>query len=129
MSQLVHLAGEDGDGDWDRDRNGNGPGDELAPTGVVQPATRTRKKTHRPRRYKVVLHNDDYTSMDFVVEILRRFFGKSPAEAVHLMLNVHHKGRATAGVYPREVAETKVAEATAEARSQGMPLLLTTEVE
>ena len=129
MSPLAHdghgQRGEDDEAERVWDELGEG----LAPTGAVRPATRTRKKTRRPGRYKVLLHNDDYTSMEFVVELLRRFFDKSPAEAVHLMLQVHHKGRATAGVYPREVAETKVAEATAEARAQGMPLLLTTESE
>jgi len=110
-------------------QSGNGNGDRGAPADVASPETLTREKTRRPRRYRVVLHNDDYTSMEFVVEVLRRFFGKSSAEAVHLMLHIHHKGRATAGVYARDVAETKVAEVTAEARSQGMPLLLTTESE
>jgi len=99
------------------------------PEGIASPevATRTRRKTARPRRYKVILHNDDYTTMEFVVDILRRYFGKSSAEAIHIMLQVHHKGRGVAGEYSQEVAETKVAEVTAEARAQGMPLLLTTE--
>lgn len=106
------------------------PGD-MDPGGVASPeaVTRTRKKTERPRRSKVILHNDDYTTMEFVVEVLRRHFGKSSAEAIHIMLQVHHKGRGVAGEYPQEVAETKVAEVTAEARAQGMPLLLTLEPE
>lgn len=96
-------------------------------TEEVLEETRTRKKPKKPRRWRVILHNDDYTSMEFVVEILIAHFGKGHAEAVHVMLQVHHNGRGVAGVYPKEVAETKVAEVTAEARAQGMPLLLTLE--
>lgn len=91
--------------------------------------TEERRRVRRPRRFKVILHNDDFTTMDFVVAVLRQFFGKSPAEAVHVMLQVHHKGQGVAGVYTRDVAETKVAEVTAAARAEGMPLLLTTEPE
>jgi len=100
---------------------------DIGPEGEGSPETAVREKVRRPRRFKVVLHNDDYTTMEFVVEILERFFRKAPAEAVHIMLQVHHKGRGVAGVYPREVAETKVSEVTDEARSRGMPLLLTLE--
>ena len=92
-------------------------------------ALEERKKTRRPRRFKVLLHNDDYTTMEFVVHILREHFDKPPAEAITIMLQVHEKGVGTAGVFPREVAETKVAEATAEARAEGMPLKLTAEPE
>jgi ATP-dependent Clp protease adaptor protein ClpS len=92
-------------------------------------AVEERKKTRRPRRWKVLLHNDDFTTMEFVVEILIRHFHKPPAEATHIMLQVHQKGVGVAGVYPKEVAETKVAEVTEEARAQGMPLKLTTEPE
>ena len=87
------------------------------------------RKTQRPRRFKVLLHNDDYTSMDYVVDILIRHFRKSSAEAIHIMLQVHHKGLGVAGVYPKEVAETKVEEVTQEARAEGMPLMLTVEAE
>lgn len=88
-----------------------------------------RKKTRRPRRFKVLLHNDDYTTMDFVVHVLTRFFHKSEGEATHIMLQVHTKGVGIAGVYAKEVAETKVTEVTDEARAHGMPLLLTLEAE
>jgi len=87
-------------------------------------AVEERKKTRRPRRWKVLIYNDDYTSMDFVVYVLIKHFRKAPAEAVHVMLQVHHRGVGVAGTYPKDVAETKVAEATAEAREQEMPLRL-----
>ena len=88
-----------------------------------------RQKTAIPKRYKVIFHNDDYTTMEYVVEVLRRFFHKSETEALHVMLTVHKKGQAVAGVYPRDVAETKVAEVMRDARDRGHPLLLTTEPE
>lgn len=88
-----------------------------------------KQKTKKPRRYKVLLHNDDYTTTDFVVDVLIHHFHKSPGEATHIMLQVHHNGLGVAGVYPKEVAETKVAEVTDEARARGMPLMLSTEAE
>ena len=88
-----------------------------------------RQKTAVPRRYKVIFHNDDYTTMEYVVEVLRRFFHKSDTEALHIMLTVHKKGRAVAAIYPRDVAETKVAEVMRDAREHGHPLLVTAEPE
>ena len=88
-----------------------------------------KKKSKRPPRFKVLLHNDDYTTMEFVVYVLTRHFHKPPAEATHVMLQVHHRGVGVAGVYPKDEAETKVAEVTEEARSNGMPLMITTEQE
>jgi ATP-dependent Clp protease adaptor protein ClpS len=88
-----------------------------------------RRKTAVPKRYKVIFHNDDFTWMEYVVEVLRRFFYKSETEALHIMLTVHKKGKAVAGVYPRDVAETKVTEVMRDARERGHPLLLTAEPE
>ncbi len=77
----------------------------------------------------MVFHNDDYTTMEFVTLVLRVFFHKSEAEATHIMLTVHKKGSGVAGVYTRDVAETKVREVTRYARDHGMPLLVTAEPE
>jgi ATP-dependent Clp protease adaptor protein ClpS len=90
-------------------------------------ATEERKKTRRPQRFKVLLHNDDYTTMDFVVYVLIKHFRKSHAEATQIMLHVHHRGAGVAGIFPKEAAETKASEVMAEAREQGMPLLVTLE--
>lgn len=88
-----------------------------------------RRETKRPRRYKVILHNDDYTTMDFVVRVLVEHFAKSLAEATHIMLQVHHRGSGVAGVYPRDVAESKVEAVSAEAKAEGHPLKLSSEPE
>jgi ATP-dependent Clp protease adaptor protein ClpS len=88
-----------------------------------------RQETAVPKRYMVLFHNDDYTTMEFVVAALRQFFHKTETEALHIMLTVHKKGKAVAGVYPRDVAETKVAEVIGHARERGHPLLLTAEPE
>lgn len=88
--------------------------------GEVQVAPRT--KTSRPRRFHVLLFNDDYTTMDFVVLLLETVFRRSPAEAVQIMLRVHEEGRGVAGTYPRDVAETKVLAVHEKARQAGYPL-------
>jgi len=85
-------------------------------------ATKTRPKTKRPPRFKVVLYNDDYTPMEFVVALLQQVFSKPPAEATQLMLQIHHKGAGIAGVYVLEVAETKVAIVHRMAEERGHPL-------
>lgn len=101
----------------------DGPGSE---TGVV---TKTRTKTQRPPLYKVLLLNDDYTPMEFVVHVLERFFGLSHAQAFELMLTVHKKGLAVVGVFSFEVAETKVAQVMDFARRHQHPLQCTMEKE
>ncbi|MCC6645946.1 MAG: ATP-dependent Clp protease adaptor ClpS [Polyangiaceae bacterium] len=100
-----------------------------APEREGETATKERPKADRPRRYKVLFHNDDYTTMEFVILVLMRFFHKEESEAYHLMLTVHHKGLAVVGSYTRDVAETKAAQATDFARESGYPLLITSEPE
>jgi len=92
-------------------------------------ATEKKRKVEKIRPYKVVLHNDDYTTMEFVVLILMRFFHKTEPEATHIMLSVHHRGHGVCGYYPRDIAETKVAQVLDHAREYGMPLRLTVEPE
>jgi ATP-dependent Clp protease adaptor protein ClpS len=92
-------------------------------------ATQKKSRVEKVRRYKVVFHNDNYTTMEFVVEVLMKFFHKTETEATHIMLAVHHKGSGVAGVYSKDVAETKVAEVQAYARENGMPLKLSAEPE
>lgn len=108
-------AGEDDD---------QGPG---GPSGAV--VTRTRPKTQRPHRYKVLLLNDDYTPMEFVVHVLERFFGLNHAQSVDIMLTVHRKGVAVVGVFSYEVAETKVTQVMEYARRNEHPLQCTMEKE
>ena len=79
-------------------------------------------KTEPPKRYQVVLLNDDYTPMEFVVDVLQKFFNKTSDEAEFIMLTVHTAGRAVCGEYPRDVAETKVARVTRFSREHGHPL-------
>ncbi len=85
-------------------------------------ATATRRKVARPARFKVLLHNDDYTPMEFVVAILERLFGKGPSGATHIMLQIHNAGLGVAGVYVLQVAETKVAAVHRAAEERGYPL-------
>ena len=90
---------------------------------------RTRHETKKPELFKVLLLNDDYTTMEFVVEILETVFNKAPAEAYRIMMAVHTQGQGLCGVYPFEVAETKVATVVDLARGQGFPLRATMEPE
>lgn len=90
-------------------------------------ALATRSRAKRPALYNVILHNDDYTTQELVVEILRNFFHKTDTEARHIMLTVHNKGKGVAGTYPRDTAESKVVQVTDYARAQGAPLKLTME--
>ncbi|MBN2432616.1 MAG: ATP-dependent Clp protease adapter ClpS [Acidobacteria bacterium] len=86
----------------------------------VELKTRARRKT--PDMYKVIIHNDDYTTMDFVVEILIRFFHKPAAEATQIMLQVHRRGHGVAGVFTYDIAVTKVNEVHEAARQAEFPL-------
>jgi len=88
-----------------------------------------RQKTKKPRLWKVLMHNDDYTTQEFVVYVLQQYFRKDPSEAMRLMLQVHQSGMAVVGAYPKDVAETKVALVMDFAREHGHPLQVTTEPE
>lgn len=83
--------------------------------------------TAEPPQYAVVLHNDDYTTMEFVIEVLVRFFRKNRDEAMTITLAVHQQGRGVAGIYSYEIAETKAAQVVELARTRGHPLQATTE--
>jgi ATP-dependent Clp protease adaptor protein ClpS len=108
------LSRQGGGGDGDR-----GPGTRVA----VKPAAKVKK----PSMYKVVMLNDDYTPMEFVVMVLERFFNKSHDEATHIMMHVHQKGVGICGVYTYEIAETKVSQVMDLARQHQHPLQCTLE--
>ena len=97
-------------------RGGETPGSGAA---VI---TRTRTQTKRPSMYRVLLLNDDYTPMEFVISILQSFFNKDPQEATQIMLQVHHNGVGECGVYTYEIAETKVSQVMDHARKNQHPL-------
>lgn len=103
--------------------------DNKTPNSGTSVLTRTRAKTERPPLYKVMLLNDDYTPMEFVVHVLERFFGISHAQAVDIMLTVHRKGLAVVGVFSFEIAETKVTQVMDYARRNQHPLQCTMEKE
>jgi ATP-dependent Clp protease adaptor protein ClpS len=105
----------------------NGQNDEGDLRGGI--VTKTEPKTKRPSLYKVLLLNDDYTPMDFVVYVLERFFNKQSEDANRIMMHVHQKGVGICGVYTYEVAETKVAQVTNFARQHQHPLQCTMEKE
>lgn len=87
----------------------------------------SREKVEEPPLYKVLLHNDDYTTMEFVVWVLENVFNMSEEQAVQVMLNVHLRGSGVAGIYTYEIAETKVERTTSLAREHEYPLLVTME--
>lgn len=89
--------------------------------------TKDQEKTEEPPFYKVLLHNDDYTTMEFVVLVLEKVFHKSTAEATRIMLNVHQQGIGVAGIFSREIAETKVTVVVDLARKNEYPLKCTLE--
>ncbi len=89
----------------------------------------TRPSTKQPRQWRVVLHNDDYTTIEFVVLVLQKFFYKTETEATQIMLHVHHKGYGIVGLYTRDVAETKASQVMDFAKQHGHPLRCTAEPE
>jgi len=108
-------------GDRDDERTPHGP-----ETGAL---TKTRPKTKRPSLYKVLLLNDDFTPMDFVIHVLQRYFHLSLQDATRVMLSVHQKGVGIAGIYTYEIAETKVGNVLEYARKHEHPLQCTLEKE
>lgn len=118
---FVPKAGPDDEGDG----IGGGDGDDTG-TGVV---TKTRPKTKKPSLYKVLMLNDDYTPMEFVIYVLERFFSKNRDEATQIMLHVHNRGVGVCGVFTYEVAETKATQVMDLARKEGHPLQCTLEKE
>jgi ATP-dependent Clp protease adaptor protein ClpS len=113
--------------DGNEDGEGGAPGDgERRQTGVL---LKPRPRTKKPAMYKVLLLNDDYTPMDFVIYILERFFNKNRQEATDIMLHVHRRGVGVCGVFTYEVAETKVNQVMDFARANEQPLQCTMEKE
>jgi ATP-dependent Clp protease adaptor protein ClpS len=104
----------------------DGDSNDESQTGIV---TKTRTKTKKPSLYKVLLLNDDYTPMEFVVHVLERFFNKGREEATRIMLHVHQKGVGICGVYTYEVAETKVTQVMDFSQQHQHPLQCTMEKE
>jgi len=116
----VSAAGDSVRNGPDRDS----PGDGQSQTGV---ATKTRAKPKKPSQFKVLLLNDDYTPMEFVVMVLKRFFSMDLEQATRVMLHVHQRGVGVCGVFPYEIAETKVTQVMDFARQNSHPLQCTLE--
>ena len=108
------------------DRRTGGGDDGDGQTGLI---TRTRTKTKKPAMYKVLMLNDDYTPMEFVVQVLEQFFAMASEQAVRVMLHVHQRGVGVCGVFTYEVAETKVTQVMDYARKNQHPLQCTLEKE
>ena len=115
---------DDNDGKDGKSGTGNGSGRDGVGTGIV---TKTRSKTKKPSLYKVLLLNDDYTPMEFVVDVLEKFFRMDRTTATRVMLEVHTQGKGICGVFTYEIAETKVALVTSYARDHHHPLMCTLE--
>lgn len=126
MAVEFHTSGNVRMSGKNDDANKQGGGGEDGRTGVV---TKTRPKTKKPSLYKVLLLNDDYTPMEFVILVLERFFNKGRDDATRIMLHVHHKGVGLCGVYTFEVAETKVTQVMEFSRQHQHPLRCTMEKE
>lgn len=95
---------------------------KQVPSEEVRVEPQSRSRSASPPLFKVLMHNDDYTTMEFVVQVLETVFHKSPPEATRIMLNIHVKGVGMCGVFPFEIAETKVDQVHALARKDGFPL-------
>ena len=102
---------------------------KLSKDNNVNLKDREKKKVQKPKKYKVVFHNDDYTPMDFVVILLVQIFRKSMEDSFNIMMAVHEKGKGIAGVYSKEIAETKSTKANEVSKASGFPLLTTIEPE
>lgn len=100
---------------------GIGKGEEETQV-VTESESDSRESLQEPPRFAVILFNDDYTTMEFVVEVLKRFFHKTEEEAMRVMLEVHHAGRGVAGIYAFEIAETKAVQVIESAKQHGYPL-------
>lgn len=122
--RLSPIQMADKDGDDDRVNNGANNEDGDSEAGVV---TRKKPKTKKPSMYKVIMLNDDFTPMEFVILVLERFFSKSHEESTQIMLHVHQKGVGVCGVFTYEVAETKVQQVMDLARQHQHPLQCTLE--
>lgn len=109
----------------DPDKKDGKPGKD----GGTGTETLERTSTKKPRLWRVLMHNDDFKTQEFVVHVLIAFFKKDATEAQHLMLKVHMTGKAIVGAYTKDVAETKVQQVTDYAREHGHPLMLTMEPE
>jgi ATP-dependent Clp protease adaptor protein ClpS len=96
---------------------------------VTRPRTKVRRKTERPRLYKVILLNDDYTPREFVVTVLKAVFRMSEEQAYRVMITAHRRGVCVVAVFTKDVAETKATQATEAGRAKGYPLSFTTEPE
>ncbi len=120
IRRVIRLSDDDGNAPR------RGPDDGQPDTSII---LKTRPKTKKPSMYKVLLLNDDYTPMEFVVHVLERFFNKSRQEATDIMLTVHRRGVGVCGVFTFEVAETKVAQVMDFARANEQPLQCTMEKE
>lgn len=100
---------------------------EQVPGGSEEIKERRKEKVKEPSMYKVILHNDDFTTMEFVVEVLKRVFRKPAIEAHAIMMNVHKKGAGLVGTYPYDIAATKVQQTRKMAEENGYPLKCTME--
>jgi len=116
MDELNPWHCRDGDDEWESDDSENGTAVATA-----------KPKTKEPPMYKVVMLNDDYTPMEFVVEVLQIFFGMDREKATQIMLAVHTTGKATCGIYTRDIAETKCAQVNQYAQDNQHPLVSETE--